>query len=225
MIRLFHVYKNYGFGSDALSDITLHVAKGEFLFLTGPSGAGKSTLLKLLYLAEKSTKGQILINGVNLGTLPERKIPYLRRAVGVVFQDFKLIDTLTVLNNVSFPLEVLGMPRSETKKRVMRVLKFVGLADRYDAYPLELSGGEQQRVAIARAVVNEPPILIADEPTGNLDSELTLEIIKLLDYIHKRGATVLMATHNKDIVERFHKRVVSLNRGKLVVPRSVSKGL
>ncbi len=216
MIRLYHVYKNYGTGVDALSDINLHVDRGEFVFITGPSGAGKSTLLRLLFMAERATKGQILINDLNIDTLKRRKIPYLRRAIGVVFQDFKLLNSITVFENVSFPLEVLGLPRRETRKRVMRVLKFVGLSEQYKHYPLELSGGEQQRVAIARAVVNEPPILLADEPTGNLDSELTLDIIRLLDYIHKRGATVIMATHNKDIVERFHKRLVSLDRGRIV---------
>jgi len=216
MIRLHHVYKNYGAGHDALADVTFSVARGEFIFLTGPSGAGKTTLLKLLYLAEHPTKGQVFINGVNASTIQERKIPYLRRAVGVVFQDFKLLTSVTVAENIAFPLEVMGMPRHEITKQVMRVLKFVGLQDKYDARPLELSGGEQQRVAIARAVANEPPILIADEPTGNLDSELTMDIIRLMNYIHQRGATVIMATHNKDIVERFHKRLISLARGKIV---------
>jgi cell division transport system ATP-binding protein len=203
-------------GPDALSDVSLHVEKGEFVFVTGPSGAGKSTLLKLLFLAERPTKGQVFINGVNVGGLSRRKVPYLRRAVGVVFQDFKLLPSLSVMDNVSFPLEVTGMGRREIVKRVRRVLKFVGLEDRERAYPLELSGGEQQRVAIARSVVNEPPILLADEPTGNLDSELTLDIIRLMEYIHERGATVLMTTHNKDIVERFHKRVLSLRAGRIV---------
>ena len=216
MIRLYHVFKNYGSGPDAISDLNLQVAKGEFVFITGPSGAGKTTLLKLMYLSERANRGQVLMNGVNLSTLSKRKIPHLRRAVGVVFQDFKLLNSLSIMNNVAFPLEVLGMPAREIKKRVMRVLKFVGLEEKVGARPMELSGGEQQRVAIARAVVNEPPILLADEPTGNLDSELTLDIIKLLDYIHKRGATIIMATHNKDIVERFHKRVVSLVRGRIV---------
>jgi len=216
MIRLSHVYKNYGIGPDALSDVSLHVEKGEFVFVTGPSGAGKTTLLRLLFLAERPTKGQVFINGVDVGSLPRRKIPYLRRAVGVVFQDFKLLPSLTVLDNVSFPLEVMGMGRREIIRRVRRVLKFVGLEDRERAYPLELSGGEQQRIAIARSVVNEPPILLADEPTGNLDSELTLDIIRLMEYIHGRGATVLMTTHNKDIVERFHKRVLSLKGGRIV---------
>jgi cell division transport system ATP-binding protein len=216
MIRLHHVYKTYGTGADALSDITLSIARGEFIFLTGPSGAGKTTLLKLLYLAERATKGQVFINGVNVSTIKERRIPYLRRAVGVVFQDFKLINTVSVFENIAFPLEVMGMPKREIKKQVTRVLKFVGIEDKYDAKPLELSGGQQQRVAIARAVANEPPILIADEPTGNLDSELTLDIIRLMDYIHKRGATVIMATHNKDIVERFHKRLISLNQGRII---------
>jgi len=216
MIRLNHVYKNYGTAADSLSDINFHVARGEFVFITGPSGAGKTTLLKLLFMAERATKGQILINDINIGTLKARKIPHLRRAIGIVFQDFKLLNSITVLDNVSFPLEVLGLSRREIKKRVMRVLKFVGLTEKYNHYPLELSGGEQQRVAIARAVVNEPPILLADEPTGNLDSELTLDIIRLLDYIHKKGATVIMATHNKDIVERFHKRLVSLDQGRIL---------
>jgi cell division transport system ATP-binding protein len=203
-------------GPDALSDVSMHVEKGEFVFVTGPSGAGKTTLLKLLFLAERPTKGQVFINGVNVGALPRRKVPYLRRAVGVVFQDFKLLPSLSVLDNISFPLEVMGMGRREIVKRVRRVLKFVGLEDRERAYPLELSGGEQQRVSIARSVVNEPPILLADEPTGNLDSELTLDIIRLMEYIHGRGATVLMTTHNKDIVERFHKRVLSLKAGSIV---------
>jgi cell division transport system ATP-binding protein len=216
MIRLHHVYKNYGAGHDALADIELAVARGEFIFLTGPSGAGKTTLLKLLYLAERPTKGQVFINGINVSTIKERKIPHLRRAVGVVFQDFKLLNSVTVSENIAFPLEVMGMPRRDITKQVTRVLKFVGLEDKYDAKPLELSGGEQQRVAIARAVANEPPILIADEPTGNLDSDLTLEIIRLMNYIHKRGATVIMATHNKDIVERFHKRLISLARGRII---------
>lgn len=216
MIRLYHVYKNYGTGSEALNDVTLQIARGEFVFLTGPSGAGKTTLLKLLYLAERATKGQILINGVNVSGIKKGRIPYLRRAIGVVFQDFKLLDSVTVFENVAFPLEIMGMSRREIKRQVMRVLKFVSLEDKYNARPLELSGGQQQRVAIARAVANEPPILIADEPTGNLDSELTLDIIRLMDYIHKRGATVVMATHNKDIVERFHKRLISLNRGRIV---------
>jgi cell division transport system ATP-binding protein len=216
MIRLNHVYKNYGTATDSLSDINLSIARGEFVFITGPSGAGKTTLLKLLFMAERATKGQILINDVNIGTLKARKIPHLRRAIGIVFQDFKLLNSITVLDNVSFPLEVLGLSRRDIKKRVMRVLKFVGLTEKSNYYPLELSGGEQQRVAIARAVVNEPPILLADEPTGNLDSELTLDIIRLLDYIHKKGATVIMATHNKDIVERFHKRLVSLDHGRIL---------
>jgi len=216
MIRLHHVYKNYGAGHDALVDVTFSVARGEFVFLTGPSGAGKTTLLKLLYLAERPTRGQVFINGINAGTIQERRIPLLRRAVGVVFQDFKLLTTVSVADNIAFPLEVMGMPQNEIKKQVVRVLKFVGLQDKYDAKPLELSGGEQQRVAIARAVANEPPILIADEPTGNLDSELTMDIIRLLNYIHQRGATVIMATHNKDIVERFHKRLISIVRGRIV---------
>jgi len=216
MIRLHHVYKNYGAGHDALVDVTFSVARGEFVFLTGPSGAGKTTLLKLLYLAERPTRGQVFINGINAGTIQERRIPLLRRAVGVVFQDFKLLTTVSVADNIAFPLEVMGMPQNEIKKQVVRVLKFVGLQDKYDAKPLELSGGEQQRVANARAVANEPPILIADEPTGNLDSELTMDIIRLLNYIHQRGATVIMATHNKDIVERFHKRLISIVRGRIV---------
>jgi len=216
MIRLHHVYKNYGAGHDALVDVTFSVARGEFVFLTGPAGAGKTTLLKLLYLAERPTRGQVFINGINAGTIQERRIPLLRRAVGVVFQDFKLLTTVSVADNIAFPLEVMGMPQNEIKKQVVRVLKFVGLQDKYDAKPLELSGGEQQRVAIARAVANEPPILIADEPTGNLDSELTMDIIRLLNYIHQRGATVIMATHNKDIVERFHKRLISIVRGRIV---------
>jgi cell division transport system ATP-binding protein len=216
MIRLYHVYKSYRAGQDALCDVTLHIARGEFVFLTGPSGAGKTTLLKLLYLAERATRGQVFINGINVTTIKQARVPYLRRAIGVVFQDFKLLDSVSVFENIAFPLEVMGMSRRQIKRQVTRVLKFVGLQDKYDAKPLELSGGQQQRVAIARAVANEPPILIADEPTGNLDSELTLDIIRLMDYIHRRGATVIMATHNKDIVERFHKRLISLDRGRIL---------
>ncbi len=216
MIQMFHVYKAYPGDPPVLSDINLHVEKGEFVFLTGPSGAGKTTLLKLVFCAEQATKGQILVGGRNIARIRESAIPYLRRNIGVVFQDFKLLPNRTVAENVAFALDVLGVPREETRERVHRMLKLVGLQHKADSVPLKLSGGEQQRVVIARALVNDPTILLADEPTGNLDPALTLEIMDLLTQVNVRGTTVLVATHDTSLITRYQKRTIRIERGQVV---------
>lgn len=216
MIQLFHVYKAYPGDPPALADINLNIEKGEFVFLTGPSGAGKTTLLKLIFLAERATSGQILVGGRNVARLRESGVPYLRRNIGVVFQDFKLLSRRTVADNVAFTLDVLGVPRSESRDKVMRMLKRVGLEHKADVLPPRLSGGEQQRVVIARALVNDPAILLADEPTGNLDPALTLEIMDLLRDFNVRGTTVLVATHDHSLIERYQKRTLRIEHGALV---------
>ncbi len=216
MIQMFHVYKAYPGDPPVLSDINLHVEKGEFVFLTGPSGAGKTTLLKLVFCAEKATKGQILVGGRNVARIRESAVPYLRRNIGVVFQDFKLLPHRTVEDNVAFALDVLGVPRAEARERVHRMLKLVGLQHKAGSLPLRLSGGEQQRVVIARALVNDPTILLADEPTGNLDPALTVEIMDLLMDVNVRGTTVMVATHDNTLLQRYQKRTVRLERGMLV---------
>ena len=215
MIQLFSVSKKYGAFREALVDVTFRVAPGEFVFLTGPSGAGKSTLLRLLFLEEPPTSGQILVNGRNIGVLPHSQVPYLRRTMGVVFQDFRLIGRKTVFENISFVQNVLGLPRAEQKRRAYHVLKRVGLQHQMNAYPDELSGGEQQRVAIARAIVNEPTVLLADEPTGNLDPVLAEEIMRLFVEINIRGTTVVVATHDLELIRRMGKRTLTLERGRL----------
>ena len=194
MIRLRHVSKLYPASNAGLKDISLHIEKGEFAFVTGPSGAGKTTLLRLLLREELATEGSIIVNGRNVTTMPRRDVPYLRRTMGVVFQDFKLIQGKTVLENLTFVQEAVGIPRSAHVPRAMKVLKQVSLQHRINALPAQLSGGEQQRVAVARALVNEPIILLADEPTGNLDDELAAEIMKLLREINAHGTTVIVAT-------------------------------
>ena len=209
-VRTYHVSKSYIAGTFALHDVTLEVKKGEFLFLTGSSGAGKTTLLKLLFSAERPDDGQILVLGRNIARLRESAIPALRRRIGVVFQDFKLLNRLTVEDNVAVALEVVGTPRREARRRAFRLLKQVGLHHRRYDHPLSLSGGEQQRVAIARALVNEPEILLADEPTGNLDAELTLEIMDLIASASTRGTTVIVATHDLSLIERYGKRTLRL---------------
>src|SRR5689334_15343431 len=216
MIQFFHVYKAYPGDPPSLSDINLTIGKGEFVFLTGPSGAGKTTLLKLIMCAEKATRGQILVGGRNIARIRESAVPYLRRNVGVVFQDFKLLPHRTVADNVAFTLDVLGVPRAECRERVMRMLKQVGLDHKASSLPLRLSGGEQQRVVIARALVNDPTILLADEPTGNLDPALTVEIMDLLTDINIRGTTVMVATHDATLLSRYQKRTVRLERGFIV---------
>ncbi len=215
MIQLFRVSKDYGRFRHALADVSCMIDRGEFVFLTGPSGAGKSTFLKLLFREESPSSGQIVVNGRNIGVLPPSQIPYFRRTVGVVFQDFKLIGRKTVFENVAFVQNVLGLPRAEQKRRAYQVLKRVGLHHQMNALPEELSGGEQQRVAIARAIVNEPTLLLADEPTGNLDPALSEEIMRLFGEINIRGTTVLVATHDVELIRRMGKRVLTLDRGHL----------
>lgn len=215
MIQMFHVSKYYD-NYPALRDISLEINKGEFIFITGPSGAGKSTLLKLLFCAERSYEGQILIQGRNIARLSDSKIPYLRRNIGVVFQDYKLLQHRTIYENVAFTLKVIGMPRSEIKRKAYFVLKQLGLEHKLDSFPIKLSGGEQQRAAIARAIVNEPAILIADEPTGNLDYNLSMEIFEILKDINVRGTTVIVATHNREVLNKMQRRIIALEKGKIV---------
>ncbi|HEX4386820.1 MAG TPA: cell division ATP-binding protein FtsE [Myxococcales bacterium] len=216
MIQLFHVDKAYPGDAPVLDDITLRIEKGEFVWLTGPSGAGKSTLLKLLFCAETPTSGQILVGGRNIVRLSQHGIPYLRRNIGVVFQDFKLLGNRTVLENVGYSLEVLGFSDSEIRERSRRRLDQVGLSHKASSLPRRLSGGEQQRVAIARALVNEPTILLADEPTGNLDPGLTDSILQLLFDANARGTTVIVATHDRSLLTRYHRRTIALEKGKVV---------
>ena len=218
MIQLFGVTKKYGTFRDALVDVSFRIEPGEFVFLTGPSGAGKSTLLRLLFLEEPPSAGQIIVNGRNIGVLPQSQIPYLRRTMGVVFQDFKLITRKTIFENIAFVQNVLGLPRVEQKRRAYHVLKRVGLHHLMNAFPDELSGGEQQRVAIARAIVNEPVVLLADEPTGNLDPVLAEEIMRLFVEINIRGTTVVVATHDLEMIRRMGKRTLTLERGHLHDP-------
>ncbi len=220
LIRLFHVSKSYHAGQFALRDVSLEVGKGEMVFLTGPSGAGKTTLMKLLFAAERPSEGQILVMGRNVGRLREGAVPALRRRIGVVFQDFKLIPNRTVEENVGLALAVVGTPWREARSKVFAMLKRVGLQHRRHHQPPALSGGEQQRVALARALVNEPSILLADEPTGNLDPELTVEIMDLITAASSRGTTVLVATHDRAILDRYPRRTLQLEAGNLVEDRS-----
>jgi cell division transport system ATP-binding protein len=207
--------KAYGRGLYALRDLTLTVERGEFVFLTGPSGAGKSTLLRLLLLQDRPTEGIAIVNGRNLARMSCSEVQAYRRSVGFVFQDFKLIPGKTVFENVSFALRVLGTPIEQQRRRTYQVLKWVGLQHRLQAYPLELSGGEQQRVAIARALVNEPHLVLADEPTGNLDPDLSLEIMNLFRDINASGTTVLVATHDRELIKWVGRRTIHLEHGRL----------
>ena len=215
MIETQTLGKTYGRGIYALRNLTLSIAKGEFVFLTGPSGAGKSTLLRLLLLQERPTDGTVIVAGRDLSRLTRHEVQAYRRTVGFVFQDFKLISTKTVFENVSFALRVLGQPIEQQRRRTYQVLKWVGLQHRLNARPQELSGGEQQRVAIARALVNQPNLVLADEPTGNLDPDLSLEIMRLFRDINASGTTVLVATHNRDLVRLTGHRTVQLDHGQL----------
>jgi cell division transport system ATP-binding protein len=216
MIQTYHVYKTYPGGNAALSDINLRVDRGEFVFLTGPSGAGKSTLLKLLFCQEKASSGEILVDGINVSKIDRKRIPILRRRIGMIFQDFKLLNNKTVFENIAFALGILGCSKKEIKRRAWQALRLVGLHEKMDLPPLRISGGEQQRVAIARALVKDPPLILADEPTGNLDPDLTADIINVLMLLNTNGTTVVVATHDTDLIQRYRKRVVSLSRGSVV---------
>ena len=216
MIQLFHVTKRYGADPPILNDVTLNVEKGEFVWLTGPSGAGKTTLLKLLFCAERPTDGQILVGGRNIGRIGQSGIPYLRRNIGVVFQDFKLLENRTVMENVGYALEVIGCSDGEIRDRALRRLRDVALGHKATSLPQRLSGGEQQRVAIARALVNEPAILLADEPTGNLDPGLTDTILEMLFAANARGTTVIVATHDRSLLQRHPRRTIALSGGRVV---------
>ena len=213
MIRLSDVVKEYESGTTALKGISLRIEDGEFVFLVGPSGSGKSTIIKLLTGEITPTSGQIAVNGFSLTNIAERQIPLLRRSIGVIFQDFRLIEKKTVYENLSFAMRAVGAPPREIKKRIPYVLELVGLEQKVDSYPSELSGGEQQRVAIARALINNPSTIIADEPTGNLDPSRSLEIMRLLERINQLGTTMVIVTHEKDLVNQFKKRVISLEQG------------
>ncbi len=215
MIQLFHATKYYD-RRPALTDVTLQIDKGEFVLLMGPSGAGKTTLLKLLYCATSLDEGQILIQGRNVARIKPSAVPYLRRTMGVVFQDFKLLPKKSVYDNVALPLLVQGLSAFETRRKVMEALKAVGVDHRKESRPAMLSAGEQQRVCIARSIVNSPIILLADEPTGNMDAELAREIVELFKTINARGTTVLVATHNRQVIEQVGRRIVTLDQGKVV---------
>ncbi len=216
MIQLFHVFKEYAGEGPALADVTLNVEKGEFVFVTGPSGAGKSTLLKLVFCAEPATSGQLLVFGKNVAKIRSSAVPFLRRNIGVVFQDFKLLPDRTVAENVAFPLEVRGLVGKEVRRKVTMGLRSVGLDHKQHKFPLSLSGGEQQRVAVARALVGDPALLLADEPTGNLDPDRTLEVMDLLEGANARGTTVVVATHDRGLLQRYKKRVIALESGRVI---------
>lgn len=216
MIEMHGVWKVYGNGVEALRGIDVRIDPGEFVYIVGPSGAGKSSFIKLMYREEKPTHGVVLINGVNVKRVRDWKIPYVRRKIGIVFQDYKLLPHLTAYENVAFAMEAVEAPKRKIKSRVHEVLELVGLADRQHALPNQLSGGEQQRVSIARAIVNNPSFIIADEPTGNLDPENSWDIMYLLEEINNRGTTVVMATHNKEIVNTLRQRVIAIEQGIIV---------
>lgn len=216
MIEFYHVSKQYVKNYLALNDINLSIEKGEFIFLTGASGAGKTTLLKLMYKEELPSKGQILIDSVNINLIPPKKLFKLRRSIGIIFQDFKLLLNRTIYENVSIPLVVRGEKKSVLDRMVNSALSVVGLTHRRNYIPAHISGGEQQRVAIARAIVGNPKIIIADEPTGNLDTELSIEILKIFERINSNGITVIFATHDKNLIKMFPKRMIKLEKGRLV---------
>lgn len=222
MIIFSNVSKVYPNGSTALDNISFFIERGEFVFIVGPSGSGKSTLIKLLMHEEKATSGDVIINSVNVGALSPKEIPYLRRSMGVVFQDFRLLPNKTVFENVAFAMEIVGSSKREIRRQVPNLLSLVGLSHKAKSYPNQLSGGEQQRVAFARALANNPAILVADEPTGNLNPKAAMEIMELLDNINKRGTTVIMATHAKDIVDAMKKRVIAIEDG--VITRDENRG-
>ena len=216
MVVLDHVTMQYPTGTKALDDVTFQIKKGEFVFVVGSSGSGKTTLIKLLLKEMNPTSGEITVADKRYSTLKRKEIPFLRRKIGVVFQNFRLLKDRTVFENVAFAQQVIERPLSEIRRQVPGTLTMVGLADKYRQYPKELSGGEQQRVALARAIVNQPEIILADEPTGNLDPKNSLEIMQLLEEFNKKGATVVVVTHNKDIVNLMKKRVITLKKGRVV---------
>ncbi|MGH2749752.1 MAG: cell division ATP-binding protein FtsE [Actinomycetota bacterium] len=223
MIKTVDVKKIYKGGTHAVNGISMDIEKGEFVFVVGPSGSGKSTMIKMLNKEEEPTDGSIYVAGKNLASLPRWRVPYLRRNVGCVFQDFKLLPNKTVFENVAFALEVIGRPRAVVRRQVPQILELVGLGEKLDRFPDELSGGEQQRVSIARAFVNRPLILLADEPTGNLDPATSVGIMRLLDRINRTGTTVVMATHDHAIVDSMRRRVIELESGSVV--RDQSRGI
>ena len=216
MIQMNNVIKKYPNGVVAVNGITVNIKQGEFVYVVGPSGAGKSTFIKLMYREEKPTTGEVIVAGINLSTLKNARVPYLRRQLGVVFQDFKLLPRLSVYENVAFAMEVIEEQPKEIRKRVMEVLELVGLKHKVRMLPSELSGGEQQRVSIARSIVNRPKVLIADEPTGNLDPETSWEIMDIFEEINRQGTTIVMATHNREIVNTVRKRVIAIEGGMIV---------
>lgn len=216
MIEFQNVTKKYPNGTVALNDVSLRIADGEFVFIVGSSGAGKSTLIKLMLREERATSGVIKVNGKNLGKLPRYKIPKFRRSIGVVFQDFRLIPNMSAYDNVAFALRVTNVSNKEIKRKVPYMLSLVGLANKTKCKPDELSGGEQQRVALARALVNSPSLIIADEPTGNIDPELSFEIVDLLNEINKLGVTIVMVTHEHDLVQQFNRRVITIEKGEVI---------
>jgi cell division transport system ATP-binding protein len=215
IIRLFHVHKNYG-AVKALSDVTVDISKNDFLFITGPSGAGKTSLLKLLYYGEPVSEGQVLIDGMNLSRISHKRIPMLRRKFGIIFQDYKLIPTKTVFDNIAIVLETIGKKRRFIEKKIRSVLRTVGMENSIHSLPPTLSGGEQQRIAVARAIVGDPKIILADEPTGNLDEDSANVILDLLKKFHTRGATVIIATHDKELIRKTGGRVIYLKQGRIL---------
>ena len=217
LIQLKDIYKRYQNGVTALCDVDLEISKGEFVFVIGASGSGKSTLIKLLYRQEKPTRGEVYVGGINVAKLRNRKVYKLRRKLGIVFQDYKLLPRMTVYENVAFALEVYGLKESEIRIKTIKAIEQVGLKDKLRSYPDQLSGGEQQRVSIARAIVNDPKVLICDEPTGNLDPDTSMEIMKVIEQINvELGTTIIMATHDKEIVNKMKKRVVVIEKGMIV---------
>ena len=216
MLRMENVSKVYPGGSVALQDVDIHIKPGEFVFVVGPSGAGKSTFIKMLFREVLPTTGSIFVNGVDILSLTPKEIPYMRRQLGIIFQDYRLLPDRTVYENVAFAMQVIETPHRKIKRRVLNVLDLVGLRHRANAYPNELSGGEQQRIAIARAIVNDPILVIADEPTGNLDPETSWDIMEIFKEINASGTTIVMATHDKDIVDAMGKRVVAIEHGNIV---------
>lgn len=222
MIIMSGISKRYGNGLLALRDVDIHIKKEEFVFVVGPSGAGKSTFIKLLFREVLPTSGNLFVNGLNVTSMPEQDVPFLRRSLGIIFQDYRLLPDRTVHDNIAFAMQVIEAPYRKIQKRVNTVLDMVGLRHKSRAYPQEMSGGEQQRVAIARAIVNEPYLVIADEPTGNLDPENSREIMRIFTEINRDGTTIVMATHDKDIVDTMNKRVVAIENG--IIARDEAEG-